>query len=235
MTSQYIWIIYTLSSKISRQKSLKCDICESNAMKKFVKKRSDLIQNIIILRKCAKITLISSNFCDFRINYRINFRNFKVNFSTIEMKIKHFRANETIHLMQLIMRNDQTRKSCRQIYLCIFKKIIIIINKIEKIVAMIIIKSLKHLIKLNVIHVTKKNISSMIQRVLSTSNIKKMKSSRKRDEKSLNLMFVVTTLKLKLRKRKLRVLIWIIAIVTSFKTRKIKCLINLKTKKNFIL
>ena len=54
---------------------------------------------MITLRKCAKIILISNNFCDFRINYQINFRNFKINFSTIEMKIKHFRANETIHLI----------------------------------------------------------------------------------------------------------------------------------------
>ena len=75
-------------------------------MKKFIKKRSDLIQNMIILHKCAKITLILSNFCDFCINYRINFRNLKVNLLTIKMKIKHFYANEIIRLMQLIMRND---------------------------------------------------------------------------------------------------------------------------------
>ena len=100
-----------------------------------------------ILRKCAKITLILNNFCDFRINYRINLRNFKISLSMIEMKIKHFCTNEIIHLMQLIMRNDQTRKLCRQIYLCVFKKITTIINKIEKIVATITIKSLKHSIK----------------------------------------------------------------------------------------
>ena len=35
------------------------------------------------------------------------------------------------------------------------------------------IKSLKHSIKLNVIHVTKKNISQMIQHVSNTSNIRK--------------------------------------------------------------
>ena len=120
---------------------------------------------MIILRKCAKIILISSNFCDLRINYRINFRNFKINLSTIEIKIKHFRVNEILHLMQLIMRDDQIRKSCKQIYLCEFKKIIIIINKIEKIVAMIIIKSSKHLIKSNVINVTMKNINQMISRI----------------------------------------------------------------------
>ena len=63
---------------------------------------------------------------------------------------------------------------------------------------------------------------------------KKTKLSRRKDEKSLNLMFVVTTLKLKLRKRRSRVLIWTVAIVTSFKTREIKCLIDSEIKKNFI-
>ena len=72
-------------------------------MKRFVKKRNDLIQNIITLYKCANIILISNSFCDLRINYRINFYNFKINFSTIEMKIKYFRVNEIIYLMQLIM------------------------------------------------------------------------------------------------------------------------------------
>ena len=75
------------------------------------------------------------------------------------MKIKHFRVSEIIYLMQLIMRNNQIRKLCKQIYLCVFKKIIIIINEIETIIATITIKSLKHLIKLNVIHIMKKNIS----------------------------------------------------------------------------
>ena len=58
---------------------------------------------MIILRKCAKIILISNNFCDLCINYQINLYNFKINLSMIEMKIKYFRANEIIHLMQLIM------------------------------------------------------------------------------------------------------------------------------------
>ena len=89
------------------------------------------------------------------------------------MKIKHFRANKIIHLMQLIIRDNQIRKSCKQIYLCVFKEITTIINKIEKIVVIIIIKSSKHSIKSNVIHVTKKNISQMIRRVLNMSNIKK--------------------------------------------------------------
>ena len=126
-------------------------------MKRFVRKHNDLIQNIIILRKCAKIILILNNFCDLRINYRINLRNFKVNFLTIEMKIKHFRVSETIRSMQLIIRDDQTRKLCKQIYLYVFEKIITAINEIEKIVIMIITKSLKYSIKLNIIYVTKKN------------------------------------------------------------------------------
>ena len=139
---------------------------------------------MITLRKCAKIILISSNFCNLCINYRINFRNFKVNFSTIEMKIKHFRANEIIYLMQLIMRNDQTRKSCKQIYLCVFEKIITTISEIEKIIAIIIIKSSKHSIKSNVIHVTKKDISQIIRRILNTLNIKKNEIvAKKRREK----------------------------------------------------
>ena len=61
---------------------------------------------MIILRKCAKIILILNNFYDLCINYRINLRNFKINLSTIKMKIKHFRANEIIRLIQLIMRDD---------------------------------------------------------------------------------------------------------------------------------
>ena len=40
---------------------------------------------------------------------------------------------------------------------------------------MITIKSLKHLIKLNVIHVTKKNTNQMIRRISNTLNIKKNK------------------------------------------------------------
>ena len=73
-------------------------------MKKFVKKRNDLIQNIIMLHKCAKITLILSNFHDFCINYQINFRNFKNNFLAIEIKIKYFRAGEII-IIRLIKDN----------------------------------------------------------------------------------------------------------------------------------
>ena len=49
---------------------------------------------------------------------------------------------------------------------------------------MIIIKSLKHSIKSNIIYVMKKNISQMIQRVLNTSNIRKNEIvAKKRREK----------------------------------------------------
>ena len=137
-----------------------------------------------ILRKCAKITLISNNFYDFCINYQINLRNFKINLSTIKIKIKHLRASETIRSTQLIMWDDQTRKSCKQIYLCVFKKIIITISEIKEIVAMITIKSLKHSIKSNATYVTKKNTNQMIRRVLNTSNIRKNEIvAKKRREK----------------------------------------------------
>ena len=78
--------------------------------------------------------------------------------------------------------------------------IITAINEIKKIVVTIIIKSSKYSIKLNVIYMTKKNISRTIRRVLNTQNMKKTKLLRRKNEKSSNLMFVVTTLKLKLRK-----------------------------------
>ena len=100
------------------------------------------------------------------------------------MKIKHLRANETIRSIQLIMRDDQTRRSCKQIYLCVLKKIIIIISEIEKVVVMITIKSSKHSIKSNATHVAKKNTSQMIRRVLSTPNIRKNEIvAKKRREK----------------------------------------------------
>ena len=172
-------------------------------MKKFVKKRSDLIQNMITLRKCAKIILISNNFCDLCINYRINRCNLKINFSIIEVKIKHFRANEIIHSMQLIMRDDQTRRSCKQIYLCIFEKITTTINEIKKIVAMIIIKLSKHLIKSNIIHVTKKNISQMIQRVLNTSNIRKNKIVAKKRREKFEFNIHYHNIKIKIAKTKI--------------------------------
>ena len=75
-------------------------------MRKFVRKRNDLTLNIIISRKCARITLISSNSCNLRINCRINLCNFKISLSTIKMKIEHFRASEITCLTQLKMRDD---------------------------------------------------------------------------------------------------------------------------------
>ena len=42
------------------------------------------------------------------------------------------------------MQDNRTYKSCRQIQLCAFEKMTATINKIEKIIAMIIIKLLKH-------------------------------------------------------------------------------------------
>ena len=158
---------------------------------------------MITLRKCAKITLISNNFCDLCINYRINFRNLKINFSTIKMKIKHFRASETIHLMQLIMRDDQTRKSCKQIYLCVFKKITTIVNEIEKIVTMITIKSSKHSIKSNAIHVTRKNISRTIRRASNTPNIKKNKIIAKKKQKKFESDVRHHNIKIKITKAKI--------------------------------
>ena len=60
------------------------------------------------------------------------------------MKVKYFRTSETTRLMQLMMRDNLTCKLCKQIYLCALEKITAVINEIEKIVAMIIIKSLKY-------------------------------------------------------------------------------------------
>ena len=158
---------------------------------------------MIILRKCAKIILISSSFCDLCINYRINLRNLKVSLSTIEIKIKHFRASETIRSMQLIMRSDQTRRSCRQIYLCVFKKITTTISEIEKIVAMITIKLSKHSIKSNVIHVAKKNISQMIRRVSNTSNIKKNEIVAKKRREKFEFDVRRHSIKIKIAKAKI--------------------------------
>ena len=203
MTLQHIWIIYTLSLKISRQRSLKCDIYELNVMRKFVSKRNDLILNMIILRKCARITLISSNSCDFRINYRINLRNFKINLSTIKTKIKHFRANEITRSTQLKMRDNRIRKSYRQIYLCAFEKIIITISEIKKIVATIIIKLSKHSTKSSTTHVTRKNIDSMIRRVLNTSNDKKNKIVAKKKQEKFESDARRHSIKIKIAKMKI--------------------------------
>ena len=77
--------------KISRQKSLKYKIHESNIIERFIKKRSDLILNMKILRKYVRITLILNCFCDRHINYQINLCNFKINRSTIERKVNIFK------------------------------------------------------------------------------------------------------------------------------------------------
>ena len=58
------------------------------------------------------------------------------------------------------------------------------INKIKKIVVMIIIKSSKHSIKSNIIHMTKKNTSQIIRYISNTSNIRKNEIvAKKRREK----------------------------------------------------
>ena len=137
------------------------------------------------------------------MNYWINFCNRKINLSTIEMKIKHFRASEIIRLMQLIMRDDQTRKLCKQIYLYVFKEIIIIINEIKKIVAIITIRSSKHSIKSNIIHVMKKNISQMIQHVSNTSKLKKNKIITKKKRKKFKFNARRHNIKIKFAKTKI--------------------------------
>ena len=101
------------------------------------------------------------------------------------------------------MRDDQTRRSYKQIYLCVLEKIITIINEIKKIVAMITIKSLKHSIKSNVIHVTKKNINQMIRRVLSTSNIRKNETVAKKKRKKFELNVCRHNIKIKIAKTKI--------------------------------
>ena len=175
MILQYILIIYTHSSKILYQKLLKCNICKLNVRKKFVRKRNDSILNIIISCKCVRIELISSSSCNCCMNYHINFHNFKISSSTIEIKVKHLRASEITCLIQLIMRDNRICKLCKQIYLYVLEKIIAAINKIEKIIIIITIKSLKYYTKLNIIHTTKKNTNQIIQYILNTSNDKRNK------------------------------------------------------------
>ena len=101
------------------------------------------------------------------------------------------------------MRDDQTRKSCKQIYLCVFEKIIIIINEIEKVVAMITIKSSKHSIKLSAIHVTKKNRNQMIQYVSNTLNIKKNEIVTKKKWKKFEFNVRHHNIKIKITKTKI--------------------------------
>ena len=78
-----------------------------------------------------------------------------------------------------------------------------IINEIEKIVAMIIIKLSKYLIKLNVIHVTKKNISRIIRRVLNTSNIKKNEIVAKKKREKFKFTICCHNIKIKIAKTKI--------------------------------
>ena len=144
MILQHILIIYIHNLRISCHKSLKYDICKFNIMKRFVKKRNDLTLNMIISRRCTRIILILNNFCDCCIDCQIHFRNRRINRSMIKIKIKHRCANEIIYLIELIIRDNRTRKLCKQIYLCVFKKTITTINEVEKIIAIIIIKLLKH-------------------------------------------------------------------------------------------
>ena len=67
---------------------------------------------------------------------------------------------------------------------------------------MITIKSSKHLIKSSVIHVTKKNISQMIRRVLNTSNIKKNKIVAKKRRKKFKFDIHCYNIKIKIAKTK---------------------------------
>ena len=101
------------------------------------------------------------------------------------------------------MRDDQTRRSCRQIYLCVFEKITTTINEIEKIIAIITIKSSKHLIKSNVIHVTKKNISQMIRRVLNMLNIRKNEIVAKKKREKFEFDIRRHNIRIKIAKTKI--------------------------------
>ena len=68
---------------------------------------------------------------------------------------------------------------------------------------MITIKSSKHSIKSNVIHVTKKNISRMIRRVSSTQNIKKNKIVAKKRRKKFKFDARRHNIKIKIAKTKI--------------------------------
>ena len=68
---------------------------------------------------------------------------------------------------------------------------------------MITIKSLKHSIKLNVTYVTKKNISQMIRRVLSTSNISKNEIVAKKKRKKFKFNVRRHNIKIKITKMKI--------------------------------
>ena len=68
---------------------------------------------------------------------------------------------------------------------------------------MIIIKLSKHSIKLNVIHVTKKNISQIIRRVLNTSNIRKNKIVAKKRREKFEFNVCYYNIKIKIAKTKI--------------------------------
>ena len=68
---------------------------------------------------------------------------------------------------------------------------------------MIIIKSSKHLINLNIIHITKKNINQIIQRVLNTSNIKKNEIVAKKKRENFKFDIHHYNIKIKIAKTKI--------------------------------
>ena len=68
---------------------------------------------------------------------------------------------------------------------------------------MITIKLLKHSIKLNVIHVTRKNISRTIRRVLNTQNIKKNKIVAKKKREKFKFNVCHHNIKIKIAKTKI--------------------------------
>ena len=68
---------------------------------------------------------------------------------------------------------------------------------------MITIKSSKHSIKSNVIHVTKKNISQMIQRVSNTLNIKKNEIVAKKKREKFKFDVRRHNIKIKIAKMKI--------------------------------
>ena len=68
---------------------------------------------------------------------------------------------------------------------------------------MITIKLLKHLIKLNVIHVTKKNINQIIQRVSNTLNIRKNEIVAKKRRKKFKSDVRRYSIKIKITKTKI--------------------------------
>ena len=84
-----------------------------------------------------------------------------------------------------------------------YSKKILIISEIEKIVAIIIIKSLKHLIKLNIIYVIKKNISQILQHVLNTLNIRKNEIIAEKKRKKFEFNICYHSIKIKIAKTKI--------------------------------